>query len=778
MKKALMTRWRSLIGPAVVAATVLLLFGSALGSGKTLAFRDTERLYAPVRTLVDDTLRSGHLPLWNPYECMGKPLFAEGIHGVLSPVSLSAAWLFPGDVDFLEVAYLLAAALGAFALARVLGCSQAASAGAGLCYGLSGYVLSMTGNLVFLAGAASIPWVVAAARSAGAGAPFGPFVTAVATAVAFFSGDTQSAVIGVALGIALSWGAGGLRGAGRALTGATAGVLLAGVQVLASRAELFETTRGFGLEPGEAEQWPLHPVRMLEWIVPGLVRGELARVQIPEIIYQGKLPGTFAESVYLGAPALLLGGVGLASARAAPSSRRTAVVLTTAIAILLWIALGHHLGARQLLDYVPIWNRFRYSEKMMPSITLCLSAAVAFGIDRAAAARLPRAAVLGALGVALLSAMALGAVLFAPGATRRLFALDDEAASFLLDNLRSGLLHPLLLLGALLAVDRVRNMATPALFALVAVGAAAMAAPFGAHLGNQAPHEARSPLRFEAPPPGPRIAHPFERMLAPTASLDSLDTNALLLRTILPPAANVAQRIDNVDCYGALTSSRRGAMGHDSGDWVIRIARRFGLTHVVLVPPQDHAQNVLAAAAIVGGQFEQSLEDPPVEVWAVPHRPWAFFATSVVAAPTAEAARPLLAELTAPAGSDTVVVESPSAPPTSPGRVLAIVRGTEEVRIEAESRGPGLLVVNDAWWPGWRAWIDGREAEILPADLLVRAIPWPTGRHTVVMRYEPSELREGWFATGLGAIATGALAAYAIAATRRRRLGAPPSAPA
>ena len=69
------------------APTVLVLFGSALGPATTLAYRDTDRLYAPVRTLVDDSLRSTRLPLWNPYECLGKPLFGEGI-----PNATQAAW--------------------------------------------------------------------------------------------------------------------------------------------------------------------------------------------------------------------------------------------------------------------------------------------------------------------------------------------------------------------------------------------------------------------------------------------------------------------------------------------------------------------------------------------------------------------------------------------------------------------------------------------------------------------------------------------------------------
>lgn len=773
-----MARLRWIVAPAVVATTVLLLFGSALGSERTLAFRDTQRLYLPMRTLVDDALRSGQLPLWNPYECMGKPLFAEGIHGVLHPVSLAAAWLNPHRIDFLEVAYLLAAALGAFTLARVLGASQTASACAGLCYGLSGYVLSMTGNLVFLAGAASIPWVVAAARSAGAGAPFGPFATAVATAVAFLSGDTQAAAVGAAIGIALAWGAGGVRGAGRAFVGVTVGVLLAGVQVFASRAALFETTRGRGIEPAETRQWPLHPVRLLEWVVPGLIRGELPRMLIPEVIYQGQVPGCFAESVYLGAPALLLAFVGLSSARASTSSRRTAIVLASALAILLWIALGHHLGARQLLDHVPIWNRFRYTEKMMAPIALCVSAAAALGLDHVASARLPRAALVAALLLAISSAAALGVVLLAPDWTRRLFvALKDDAARFLIQNLSRGLVQTILVLGALLAVDRARGAVRPALLALVAAGAAAMASPYGSHLGVKGPHEVQSPLRFDALPPGPRIAHPYERALAPTASLDGIDANSMLNQVTLPPAVNVGQRVDNVDCYGAFTASRRVGMVREAGDWVIRTARRFSLTHVILVPPEASDQYAAAAASIVGGRLEGTLEDPPVEVWAVPHRPWAFFATSLIAVDSPVKARRLLGELSAPTGSDAVIVEASSPPPTAPGTVLSIARGTEEVRIEAESSGPGLLVVNDSYWPGWRAFIDGVEAEILPADLIARAIPWPGGRHSLVMRYEPPELREGWLVSALGSVATIALGGHALF-VRRRRPGEGPAAPA
>jgi uncharacterized membrane protein YfhO len=98
-----------------------------------------------------------------------------------------------------------------------------------------------------------------------------------------------------------------------------------------------------------------------------------------------------------------------------------------------------------------------------------------------------------------------------------------------------------------------------------------------------------------------------------------------------------------------------------------------------------------------------------------------------------------------------VVVEAASPPPTAPGRVLSADRSPEIVRIDAEADGPALLVVNDAYWPGWRAWIDGEEIPILAADLLVRAVRWPAGRHTLVMRYAPAEVRDGLVCTAVGA---------------------------
>jgi len=150
------------------------------------------------------------------------------------------------------------------------------------------------------------------------------------------------------------------------------------------------------------------------------------------------------------------------------------------------------------------------------------------------------------------------------------------------------------------------------------------------------------------------------------------------------------------------------------------------------------------------------------ELWGVPHRPWAFFPRATV--PTGrpdDALRTVLA-LVARERDETVVVETSEPAPTAEGRVLRAERGTSTVRVEAEADGPALLVVQDAFWPGWRASVDGRPTEILAADYLVRAVRFPPGRHTLEMTYDPPELRLGLALSAVGALLSLLLAAYAL----------------
>jgi uncharacterized membrane protein YfhO len=85
------------------------------------------------------------------------------------------------------------------------------------------------------------------------------------------------------------------------------------------------------------------------------------------------------------------------------------------------------------------------------------------------------------------------------------------------------------------------------------------------------------------------------------------------------------------------------------------------------------------------------------------------------------------------------------------------------VVVQGDAPGEAVLVVNDAFWPGWEATIDGAPAPILAADGFVRAVRWPPGRHRLEMRYQPPELARGLLLSLAG------LAAVALASWRLRQ---------
>ena len=65
------------------------------------------------------------------------------------------------------------------------------------------------------------------------------------------------------------------------------------------------------------------------------------------------------------------------------------------------------------------------------------------------------------------------------------------------------------------------------------------------------------------------------------------------------------------------------------------------------------------------------------------------------------------------------------------------------VVIQSRLNGPGILILADSFYPGWRAYVDGQETEIMRANFLFRAVLLPAGEHLVVFRYQPRSFAIG-----------------------------------
>ena len=65
------------------------------------------------------------------------------------------------------------------------------------------------------------------------------------------------------------------------------------------------------------------------------------------------------------------------------------------------------------------------------------------------------------------------------------------------------------------------------------------------------------------------------------------------------------------------------------------------------------------------------------------------------------------------------------------------------VEISANVTQTGVLVLNDAWHPNWRVWVDGAEQHLGEVNEAFRGVLLAPGKHIVEMRYAPRTFRIG-----------------------------------
>ena len=67
----------------------------------------------------------------------------------------------------------------------------------------------------------------------------------------------------------------------------------------------------------------------------------------------------------------------------------------------------------------------------------------------------------------------------------------------------------------------------------------------------------------------------------------------------------------------------------------------------------------------------------------------------------------------------------------------------QTVTIHASVNDFGILVLADSYYPGWKAYVDGRVTRILKANYFFRAVVLAAGEHVVEFRYEPLAFKIG-----------------------------------
>ena len=119
--------------------------------------------------------------------------------------------------------------------------------------------------------------------------------------------------------------------------------------------------------------------------------------------------------------------------------------------------------------------------------------------------------------------------------------------------------------------------------------------------------------------------------------------------------------------------------------------------------------------------------------------------------------RALLEEGSAPAFS----------PPAGPHSGTAAISGfaPERVTVRAVADAPAILVLAEAWYPGWGATVGGQPAEVFPVNGWMRGVLLPAGQSEVVFSFHSRLLRTGLAVSAACAIL---LASLALGGTGRQ----------
>src|SRR5438477_1605788 len=183
---------------AAIAVTLapVLYFLPALWQSKVLCPYDDLLQNVPFRVAAAQMMRSGYLPLWNPYIFSGMPLLATAQVGILYPLNWSYLFFSPATAtNLMVISTYVVAGLGAYLYARRIGASVIGAAITGLAWQFSGAAVGQISHINIVQTSAILPWVLWSLEGYAAKGTFkrGALVSVV-VAIQFFAGHQQTFV--------------------------------------------------------------------------------------------------------------------------------------------------------------------------------------------------------------------------------------------------------------------------------------------------------------------------------------------------------------------------------------------------------------------------------------------------------------------------------------------------------------------------------------------------------------------------------------------------------
>jgi len=783
---------------ALVAALVAFALRELLEPDRIPLFRDTLFFFVPYKRLLAERIARGELPLWNPYIYMGTPFLGSLVSGALYPLSpLLALRPFPQAFNLFLLAHYLLGATGMWLLLRGMRLGPAAAAVGSLVFAIGGFVVSLMSLTNHLQGAAWAPWILFFWLRFCSTPALGPWLgLTISGSIQILAGAPEIGILTCCAILASTLYVAHIHGSAspRLLVGlATAGAFVAGLtalQTLPTLEYVANSGRQEALPLAEVTTWSLDPISLLQLLFPhsasldptgahnGL--GPMLERDPPWLasLYIGLIPLVLAITALITSPQRWLWGA-LACAG-------------------LGLALGRHAPLLPALyrEFPALFGKFRYPEKFFFLVHVAAAVLAALGAEalfrgEPSAWRAARSATATLLAAAtalfalrwLRPDLYLLAIAALSGSSRPITTVVPLAADLTFKAQRV-----MVILGTfvLLLVFHRRQVLRPSVFAVLVVSLSA-ADLVSAHqrlnpstswhqlldqpelidvgalreshrrlflystVENSLHGIEPSPVRGLEPLARGSLAAPtLEDMVRSLWRALYLDAPMIAAVETLSGNDGIARESDN-----ALREQLRARPRAQT----IKLLRTFSAEVLIGLQPLDGDGGLERVDAVPPSPFFVYRLEKPV--------PKAYLALRLRSASTDVDAFEEIVSADFEPGRDAVVATRPAdwhdAPVDSndAGHVALLRNHPEYLELEVEAPRQALLVLNDSYFPGWHARLDGTAVQVLRVNALVRGVLVPAGRHHVDFSYRP---RSFWIGAVVSAGSFGLLIVLACSA--------------
>jgi len=739
----------------LLLALLVMYFSDAFLQGRIFSERDLPVFHHPYSYLLAECIRSGQMPLWNPFIMCGEPLLANVQPVALYPLSIIYLF-FSLDTAFnlTILLHFFLAGVFTFMLLKEMDASDEAAAISAVAFVFSGFLLSLHTLLSTLHSVTWVPLVIALylrsirknsvkhavlcglavyALFSGSGLDIVIMMAVILPVICFFPylhGDA-----GVATGPAKRIGYGMVAGGCFLMVGAA--------QILPFFELVGNSSRSEGINYIEAVTWSLAP-------------GDLVNLFVPDIFNRG---GSFywedqswLKTIYTGFIPFMLGAFVLFE-----GGKRRALLICILFAALVLCLGKYNPFYPFLFNWLPVLQKTRYPVKFFFVFAFFLSIASGLGWDHFKAN-------IKARGVKRFTAL----LFFVFGF---LMSLVFMAVSLYPDMIYGWLQSTMMFAESKFTQDEIlHNMKRVMVFGILGstwiyvVMRKQWARPFGFYgiaavlvcdlfLGNF----------------GFSLSCDRETLRGNPGNLGVLVKDEGLYRVFSSPKVKKGKAggFENQDEYlkmiqnalvpNLLTERNRFDI---SGFSVLSLKNYYKIFTLIQSAPLPDTTNLLNMMNVKYVLWYEALDRPGYELVRKDGDLFlyqnnncfqrAFLAKNYRVPATEEAFRLTLQSLEFDPSQTVLLKKHPETfpfpfkkDPPAQDSVHITEYKYNSVKVNVVSRSSQFLVLSDTFFEGWKAYVNGAEAPLYEANFAFRAVAVPPGRHTVLFRYEPGSFRLG-----------------------------------